>query len=214
MKKIFLSGDPTHPLFHRYQNVSEQLERIFEGFELAYISEHYEFFETQDYRKYDLVVLYTDHWIDKTGTSHQQVQALIDYVAAGGALLVLHNLDLGVDKELAQMLGARLRHPLMDQGGLSKQKFEPVPDHPIAENVEPFVLAEERFAMDYAPFTERSVFLTATGTDGMTVPAGWSVEFGLGRAVYLSPGHDVAAFMEPACRRLILRAAQWLTCQL
>ena len=109
MKRIFLSGDPTHPLFHRYQNVSQQLESIFEGFQLAYISEHYEFFETQDYQQFDLAVLYTDHWIDKTGTSPQQAQALVDYVARGGALLVLHNLDLGVDRELAQLLGARLR---------------------------------------------------------------------------------------------------------
>ena len=113
MKKIFLSGDPTHPLYHRYQNVAAALESVFEAYEIACVSEHFETFETQDYEKYDLAVLYTDHWIDKTGTSHQQVQALVDYVAGGGALLVLHNLDIGVDAELAQMLGARLRrtHP-------------------------------------------------------------------------------------------------------
>ena len=214
MKRIFLSGDPTHPLFHRYQNVSQQLESIFEGFQLAYISEHYEFFETQDYQQFDLAVLYTDHWIDKTGTSPQQAQALVDYVARGGALLVLHNLDLGVDRELAQLLGARLRHPLKDQGGLSRQQFTPALGHPIAAGVEAFTLEEERFAVEYAPFTERQVFLTATGPDGMTVPAGWAVEFGLGRAAYCSPGHTAAAFETPAYRTLVLRAAQWLTGQL
>ena len=87
MKKIFLSGDPTHPLYHRYQNVAAALEGVFEAYEIACVSEHFETFETQDYEKYDLAVLYTDHWIDKTGTSHQQVQALVDYVAGGGALL-------------------------------------------------------------------------------------------------------------------------------
>ncbi|MBS1408386.1 MAG: hypothetical protein HPZ97_05840, partial [Oscillospiraceae bacterium] len=87
MKKIFLSGDPTHPLYHRYQNVAAALESVFEAYEIACVSEHFETFETQDYEKYDLAVLYTDHWIDKTGTSHQQVQALVDYVAGGGALL-------------------------------------------------------------------------------------------------------------------------------
>ena len=76
MKKIFLSGDPTHPLYHRYQNVAAALESVFEAYEIACVSEHFETFETQDYEKYDLAVLYTDHWIDKTGTSHQQVQAL------------------------------------------------------------------------------------------------------------------------------------------
>ena len=155
MKKIFLSGDPTHPLYHRYQNVAAALESVFEAYEIACVSEHFETFETQDYEKYDLAVLYTDHWIDKTGTSHQQVQALVDYVAGGGALLVLHNLDIGVDAELAQMLGARLRRTLQDQGGLHPQRFLPELGHPISDGMEGFELEEERFAVDHAPFTER-----------------------------------------------------------
>ena len=60
MKKIFLSGDPTHPLYHRYQNVAAALEGVFEAYEIACVSEHFETFETQDYEKYDLAVLYTD----------------------------------------------------------------------------------------------------------------------------------------------------------
>ena len=89
MKKIFLSGDPTHPLYHRYQNVAAALESVFEAYEIACVSEHFETFETQDYEKYDLAVLYTDHWIDKTGTSHQQVQALKLAMCRGGALNAL-----------------------------------------------------------------------------------------------------------------------------
>ncbi len=213
MKKVFLSGDPTHPLFHRFQNVSSLLEKIFSGYELSYVSEHYETFETQDYQKFDLAVLYTDHWIDKTGTSHQQVQALVDYVAGGGALLVLHNLDIGVDRELAQMAGARLRHPLQDQGGLSKQRYTLDPSHPAARGIAEFSLLEERFALDYAPFTDRHVFLYATGDDGMTVPAGWSVEFGEGRVIYLAPGHNADTFAEPAFQKLVIQSANWLTRQ-
>lgn len=159
-------------------------------------------------------MLYTDHWIDKTGTSHQQVQALVDYVAGGGALLVLHNLDIGVDAELAQMLGARLRRTLQDQGGLHPQRFLPELGHPISDGMEGFALEEERFAVDHAPFTERKVFLTALSEDGTRVPAGWTVEFGMGRAAYLMPGHTVTAFEDPAYRRLIARTADWLTKQL
>ena len=197
MKKIFLSGDPTHPLYHRYQNVAAALESVFEAYEIACVSEHFETFETQDYEKYDLAVLYTDHWIDKTGTSHQQLQALVDYVAGGGALLVLHNLDIGVD-----------------QGGLHPQRFLPELGHPISDGMEGFALEEERFAVDHAPFTERKVFLTALSEDGTRVPAGWTVEFGMGRAAYLMPGHTVTAFEDPAYRRLIARTADWLTKQL
>ena len=214
MKKIFLSGDPTHPLYHRYQNVAAALESVFEAYAIACVSEHFETFETQDYEKYDLAVLYTDHWIDKTGTSHQQVQALVDYVAGGGALLVLHNLDIGVDAELAQMLGARLRRTLQDQDGLHPQRFLPELGHPISDGMEGFALEEERFAVDHAPFTERKVFLTALSEDGTRVPAGWTVEFGMGRAAYLMPGHTVTAFEDPAYRRLIARTADWLTKQL
>ena len=214
MKKIFLSGDPTHPLWHRYQNVSDVLESIFGNYELSYISEHFETLETQDYEKYDLVVLYTDHWIDKTGTSHQQVQALVDYIAGGGALMVLHNLDLGVDRELAQLLGARLRHPLKDQGGLIKLHFSPESKEPLCDGIKDFDLMEERFAFDYAPFCNRKVFLKATDSDGITVPAAWSIEFGLGRAAYLMPGHNRYAFENSEYRKLIARTADWLTRQL
>ena len=45
MKKIFLSGDPTHPLYHRYQNVAAALESVFEAYEIACVSEHFETFE-------------------------------------------------------------------------------------------------------------------------------------------------------------------------
>ena len=214
MKRIFLSGDPTHPLYHRYQNVASSLESIFENYELAYINEHFETFETQDYEKFDLTVLYTDHWIDKTGTSHQQVQALVDYVAGGGALMVLHNLDIGVDRELAQMVGARLRRVLQDQGGLQSLEFLPDESHPISVGISAFSLEEERFAVDYAPFTERKVFLAARAADRTCTPAGWTVEFGLGRVAYLSPGHAAEAFQNPECRRLVARTADWLTKQL
>lgn len=216
MKKVFLTGDPTHPLHHRYQNVSAALESIFteSGYALACVSEHFETFETQDYEQYDLAVFYTDHWIDKTGTSHQQVQALVDYIAGGGALMVLHNLDIGVDKELAQLLGARLRRTLQPQGGLIRQTFFPSAEHPASAGTEAFTLEEERFAVDYAPFTKREVLLTAQSADGITVPAGWAVSFGLGRAAYLSPGHTMQAFTQPMYRRLIARTADWLTRQL
>ncbi len=210
MKKIFISGDPTHPLFHRYQNVSSQLESIYDGYEIAVISEHYETFETQDYQKYDLAVLYTDHWIDKTGTTHSQVQALLDYIAQGGALLLIHNLDLGVDPALAQMIGARLRHPLKDQGGLRKLVFHADPSHPAAEGVEVFTLEDERFPVDYAPFCPRNVFLTAEAEDGTVTDAGWSVEFGKGRLIYLMPGHLPSAFDDLSMRKLIRQSSEWL----
>ena len=80
--------------------------------------------------------------------------------------------------------------------------------------MEGFALEEERFAVDHAPFTERKVFLTALSEDGTRVPAGWTVEFGMGRAAYLMPGHTVTAFEDPAYRRLIARTADWLTKQL
>ena len=210
MKKIFISGDPTHPLFHRYQNVSKQLESIYDGYEIAFISEHYETFETQDYQKYDLAVLYTDHWIDKTGTTHSQVQALLDYIAQGGALLLLRNLDPGVDPALAQMIGARLRHPLEDQGGLRKLTYHVCAAHPAAEGIGDFTLEDERFPVDYAPFCERNVFLTAEDEDGTVTDAGWSVEFGKGRLIYLMPGHLPSAFEDETMRKLIRQCSAWL----
>ncbi len=211
MKQIILFGDPTYPLYHPYKEVSDLLESIFEDFQVTGGREHFETFEAWDYEPYDLAVFYTDHWIDKSGTSPQQVQALLHYVARGGSLLVLHNLDLTVDPEVAQMLGARLRHPLENPGPLRKLRFLPDETHPVSRGVEAFTLEEERFGVEYGFFTERQEFLQAVDEEGISTPAGWTSCFGRGRAAYLSPGHTREAFADPSCRRLIRQAARWLT---
>lgn len=211
MKRIILFGDPTYPLYHPYEKVSDLLESIFEGFQVAGGKEHFETFEAWDYEPYDLAVFYTDHWIDKSGTSPQQVQALVHYVAQGGSLLVLHNLDLTWDPEMAQMLGARLRHPLEAPGTLQKLCFRAGGSHPAARGVDAFYLEEECLGVDYGFFADRQEFLWAVDGEGISVPAGWASYFGAGRVVYLSPGHTRQAFADPSYRKLIRQAADWLT---
>ena len=57
--------------------------------------------------------------------------------------------------------------------------------------------------------TPRQVFLNARLPDGLTVPAGWAVEFGLGRAVFLGPGHSDSAMDNPQYARLLRNSARW-----
>jgi uncharacterized protein len=40
-------------------------------------------------------------------------------------------------------------------------------------------------------------------------PAGWADFFGLGRIVYLMPGHTIKPFRHPAYREIIHRSGLW-----
>lgn len=209
MKKVFLSCDYTYPLYHPAANIDPILDQILgEDFAITYKNEHFESLEAWDYAKFDLVVLYNDHWIDKSPTVHQQVQALLTYVARGGGLLILHNADMGVDPETAQLQGAKLVKTLCPQ---NTGTFTYVPaQHPIAKGVEAFTLEDELFDMVHSTLSEKQNVLTVSTPRG-DVPAGWAQNFGLGKVCYLMPGHSAAAFENAGYQTLIARAAKWCT---
>lgn len=216
MKKMFLSVDDTYPLFHQMQKVGQELTLIAEegGFGTIYRSEHFEKFDTEDYAEYDLAVFYTDHWIDKSPTVHQQVQALLSYILSGGSMLLIHNMDPGSDSEIAQIMGARLKHPLKKPGKCI-QTFQPAENgHPILEGVAVFTIEEELFGIEYSMNTVRIPLLFAETPGGLEMlPAGWLVEYGKGKVICLLPGHDAETFCNPQYRRIILNSMIWLAGQ-
>ncbi|MBQ6239480.1 MAG: ThuA domain-containing protein [Firmicutes bacterium] len=209
-KKLFLSGDYTYPLYHPLKNVDSEIFAILgDDFEFALNTEHFESLEDYEYARFDTVLLYNDHWIDKSPTVHQQVQALLHYVLNGGGLLVVHNLDPGVDYEMAQMLGGALKKTLAPQNHRHIDYFPAAVDHPILQGVGPFSLEDDLFDIHHDRLTDKTVLLNARIEEGIEVPMAWAIEFGLGRVVYIAPGHDVTAFRNPEYRKLLRNAALW-----
>lgn len=209
-KKLFLSGDYTHPLFHPLKNVDQEIFRILgEDFDFALNTEHFESLEDYEYAEFDCVVLYNDHWIDKSPTVHQQVQSLLHYVAGGGGLVVVHNFEPGVDYEMAQMLGGALKKTLVPQNHRHIDYVPAATDHPIMQGVGAFSLEDDLFDIYHDRLTEKTVLLNAKIEDDVEVPMAWAIEFGLGRVVYIGPGHDITAFTNPEYGKLLRNAAVW-----
>lgn len=209
-KKLFLSGDYTFPLFHPLKNVDTEFFRILgEDFDFALNTEHFESLEDYEYEELDCVVLYNDHWIDKSPTVHQQVQSLLHYVANGGGLVVVHNFEPGVDYEMAQMLGGALKKTLVPQNHRHIDYVPAETDHPIMKGVGAFSLEDDLFDIHHNRLTEKTVLLNAKIEDGVEVPMAWAIEFGLGRVVYIAPGHDITAFQNPEYGKLLRNAAIW-----
>lgn len=211
MKKVFLSGDDTFPLYHPIQQVREELYAVFNTapFFIALDTEHFEGIEAEDLGEFDLVVLYNDHWNDKIRTSHQLIQAFLHYVAVGGNLMVLHNPDMGIAPVLAQMIGCQPMHPLQ-KPMVAELSFVPDISHPAIRDVKPFALKEEVFSLYYSPFTERKNLLMAHDEAGHTIPAGWTVAFGRGKTAFLMPGHSQMSYQNSEYRKVLRQTAEWM----
>lgn len=210
--RAFVSGEYTYPVYHQYRDLKARVPEILgDEFDVVKQTEHSETLEYYDYEGIDVMVLSTDEWVPKSGTQAQQAQALLHHVVMGGGLVLMHNLDMGPDVEMAQMLGGRLRRPLWGRARddePTRMRFQPLP-HPITRGVSAFEAIDNGLDIHFDNLTPRQVFLQAQCPNGMTVPAAWAVEYGLGRAVFLGVGHSDSALDNPQYARLLRRSARW-----
>jgi len=153
----------------------------------------------------ELFVSYTDCW--NRDIPAEQAAGLLRYVAGGGGLLVIHNgISLQRSYELAQLMGGKFTghppyQPLMYHAAAGT-------DHPVMEGFRSFPLDEEPYLFELDPLTPRDVFLEFE-FEGRRYPAGWSHRYGLGRVLYLQPGHHAPSFVPEPYRELIRRSARW-----
>ncbi len=121
-------------------------------------------------------------------------------------MLAIHN-GISVQRSdvLAQLIGAKFTgHPPyqpLNYYGTAK-------DHPLLEGVEDFAVDEEPYMFEFDPFANIRIFLEYE-FEGKRIPAGWERAYGLGKVVYLQPGHHAPSFKPAAYRRLILNSARW-----
>jgi len=206
--RALLVGDYTNAPWHPLGPAQEALERILGGeFEFT-ATEDYEQFAQLDRGNYSLCISYIDCW-DRSLTP-AQTAGLLQYVAGGGGLLVIHSgISLQQNYELLQMIGGKFAsHPPFQtlhyyglEGG-----------HPLLEGVDNFTVDEEPYMFELDPYTPRNVFLEYE-FEGERYPAAWEHTYGLGKIVYLQPGHQASCFEPPAYQRLILNGARWVAFQ-
>ncbi|KKO54705.1 ThuA domain-containing protein [Paenibacillus sp. DMB20] len=203
-RKALLLGSYTHPKFHPLQGIDSQISHLLIDMFTVQCSENLKMLKESNLYPYDLCIAYSDLWDEKV--SPQQTAGLLSYVSGGGGLLVLHNgITLANRYELAQLIGGRFNgHPPME-----KLSFTPAAQgHDIMEGVEPFEMEEEPYRFIFDPFTDKTVLLQYEH-EGQYWPAAWCHTYGIGRVVFLMPGHSEPSFLQAPFRRMIVQAAKW-----
>lgn len=204
-RKALILGDITEYKYHPLPVVAEELTCIFAGAFDTELTEERERLETDRLIGVDLLVSYADRF--RVPVTPGQSAGLLAYVSRGGGLLVLHNgISLQANYELSHLIGAKFTgHPPF--GPLD---FYPVASgHPAMLGTEPFSMEEEPYRFELDPFGERTILLEYEH-ERKRYPAAWAHSYGLGRVVYLMPGHRVESFRHPAYRGLILNSALWI----
>ncbi|WP_379127839.1 ThuA domain-containing protein [Paenibacillus sp. sgz500958] len=202
--KALALGTYSEVKYHHFAGVDRELETIFNGDLELTCSEDLNRLKDDSLAENKLVISYTD-FTDHLLTQ-EQVAGLLSYVAAGGGLLVIHNgISMQRNQELGTLLGAYFtHHPEYTALSISIKE----PEHPIMQGVEDFVIDEEPYYFESQPRFQTTV-LAEYPHEGEMRQAAWCHEFGLGRVVYLMPGHHLPSFSAEPFRRMIHRGGLW-----
>lgn len=203
--KLLLIGDNVRSTWHPLEPARQQLGAIAaDEFELV-ATENYEALTTLDKDGFAAVISYADCW--NRELAPEQIESLLRFVAGGGGLLVIHNgISLGkACHELAGLIGARFTgHP-----PYQALTYHPMQvNHPLLEGVEAFTVDEEPYLFEFDVQSPRNLFLEYE-FEGSRYPAGWEHHYGVGRLVYLQPGHCAPSFLPDSYRQLIRNSMRW-----
>ncbi|HZG87764.1 ThuA domain-containing protein [Paenibacillus sp.] len=203
--EAWMIGDDTDAPYHPLEPALKAMQEILqEEFDVTG-TEDYDAFARLEPSRLPLCISYTDCWL-RSGPTPEQTAGLLRYVAGGGGLLVVHTgISIQASYELAQMVGGKFTtHP-----PYQPLKYVPAGDgHPLMDGVAPFEMDEEPYMFELDSFSPRNVFLEYE-FEGARIPAGWEQRYGLGRVVYLQPGHNASSFQVEPYRRLIRNSARW-----
>lgn len=203
--KALALGHYTDARYHPFNDIDKELESIFEGRLQVESTDQYERLNTEELSSHRLFISYTEFMREKPLPA-DQVAALLSYVASGGGLLAIHNgISLQRNYELASMLGAAFTgHPPFTALPIGIS----APDHPIMQGIDAFTVDDEPYRFAFNPL-QRTTILAEYEHEGERWPAAWAHEYGLGRIVYLMPGHQLSAFKVDMYRKLILNGGLW-----
>lgn len=159
---------------------------------------------------YPIVVLSKSNNVSATNDApwvDERVEAaFLDYVKAGGGLLVVHSGSAGYrgNPVLRALMGGifETHPPQLDV------TFTPQPGHPLTEGVEPFTAKDEHYFM--ALEADDAVVLGTTTSEHGTQPGAWIRTEGAGRVCMLTPGHNVEVWLAPGFQQLLQNALRWV----
>lgn len=131
--------------------------------------------------------------------------AFLRYLQAGNGLLVIHSGTAGYENQ--RILrgitgGAFASHPEQCEITVTVH-----PENPFEINASSFTIFDEHYIMNLDDVMA-NVFLMTLSEHG-TQPAGWTRGEGTGRVCVLTPGHNLAVWLEPSYQELIRKSIVW-----
>ncbi|MCL2813511.1 MAG: ThuA domain-containing protein [Oscillospiraceae bacterium] len=201
--KILIIGDNEAAKWHPLKKVGDRLEAILKDYDVT-LTEDYSRLTPDECKKYGLLVNYADAW--QTKGTRQAAGAILAYVATGGSLLTLHSgIIMNSTPEMEFLQGGRfIEHP--EACNLTYAPTDAA--HPILDGISPFTVFEEPYRLALADLAAHELLMTYSH-DGQNWPAAWTLLFGAGKVVYLSPGHQAQSFYDEMFSKLILNSVIW-----
>lgn len=202
--KAIIIGDYANAMYHPLKDIDNCFNTILSGSMDITLTEDRDMLELHSLDNYDLCISYVDSW--EKMLSPNQMGGLISFIAQGGGFLSIHNgISYQKNPEYAQILGGKFtEHPPYQKLCYTVKETQ----HPITEGIQEFALEEELYMFDFDKFSELTVLMECTNSL-LCAPAAWIKQYGLGRVVYLAPGHDIHSFQNTNYQEIILRSALW-----
>ncbi|MEX2142501.1 MAG: PVC-type heme-binding CxxCH protein [Pirellulales bacterium] len=197
---VLFLGDQGH---HRPAERARQLIPVMydRGIEIAY-TEKLSDLNAETLGKYDALAIYAN--IERI--EPEQEQALLDYVAGGRGLVVLHcgsYCFLNSAKYIALVGGQFRSHGTGEFNTEVKQS-----DHPVMRGLTPFRTWDETYV--HHRHNERDRIVLQVRREGdREEPWTWLRSEGRGRVFYTAYGHDARTWNQPEFQALVERGIRW-----
>jgi type 1 glutamine amidotransferase len=223
---LLISGGPLHDFAATSAALTDLLAEV--GVESTVHDDPREALEVlaEQPKAWDLVTVNALHW--QAGAERhahlrdrwaftlrpEEAATIEGHVRGGGGLLACHTAAIcfDADPRWAACIGAtwswaRSSHPPL--GCASIQPTAAGRTHPITAGTPAFTTVDEVYGfLDLAPDLEP---LLTSAHGGVDHPVLWARSVGRGRVVTDLLGHDEPAMTQPEHRRVLQRAARWLT---
>ncbi len=169
---------------------------------------------------FDVVMLYTTGDLTKPGkdgsipTSENGRKALIEWVAAGGALVGTHTASDTFHgwKPYLEMIGGQFKSHGKQQDGVLTVKRHPITSH----LPEQWKLFEEWYCYknlqdDFTPIMilDGTIMVEDCYKQAGKYPHGWVEEFGKGRVFHSALGHRQDIWENPDFQEMLIKAIKW-----
>ncbi len=82
-----------------------------------------------------------------------------------------------------------------------------VRDHPVVAGLGDMTFSDELYVLDRAP--RDATVLAVAEWQGSAQPMVYVKPYGVGKVLYVAPGHDEATYGHPAFRRLVMQGLAW-----